>query len=438
MSFPFLQAGNGGGPWVQRVINGEADWSHRDGATMCVLDSKRILLIGGWNPGQWATESTNEIWKSDNGGKTWELLLSHNQTPPTSGAGARFRPVHTPAAVACDGYFYLIGSDAQTPHSEVWRTSLAGTGEVWERRTATLHADWDDRALGIAGSLDGVLYAMGGMLDVETPSSAQNDVYESTDGGATWTKMNIAVPWSPRAGVYGMPLIGDRIFLVSGGVYADECFDGVFAFDGAAWYTINADGTSPIPFGSGAGQTAGRYYHSVLRTPDGRVWIVGGSALDPANNIGLGSVWGIAASDDNCETWFHFNDIAWGAGLGTHADALAVFENRIVRASGNAFDRATLTINREAIPPSPTIVSCAPSTGPTSTVTTITGTGFAQGVLGVYVFNGGGPVEAANFAVVSDTALEVEMPTFPGAVVYFMVFGPGGQGYDNSFSFTYI
>ncbi|MBK8215448.1 MAG: IPT/TIG domain-containing protein [Myxococcales bacterium] len=110
-----------------------------------------------------------------------------------------------------------------------------------------------------------------------------------------------------------------------------------------------------------------------------------------------------------------------------------MFENRIVRASGNAFDRATLTINREAIPPSPTIVSCAPSTGPTSTVTTITGTGFAQGVLGVYVFNGGGPVEAANFAVVSDTALEVEMPTFPGAVVYFMVFGPGGQGYDNSF-----
>jgi len=406
---------------------------------MCVLDSKRLLLIGGWNPGQWATESTNEIWKSDNGGKTWELLLSYDETPPTSGAGARFRPVHTPAAVASDGYFYLIGSDAQTPHSEVWRTSLSGTGEVWERRTAMLHADWDDRALGIAGALSGVLYAMGGMVDVNDPASAKNDVYQSTNGGSTWTKMNAAVPWSPRGGVYGMPQIGDRIFLVSGGIYVDDCFDGVFAFDGEAWDTINADTASPIPFGPAAGQVAGRYYHSVTRTSDGRVWIIGGTALDNevVPPIGLGSVSGIAVSDDNCETWFHFADIEWGGSGGTHADAVALFESRLVRASGNAFDRATVSIGREVTPEKPTFVACSPTFGPTLTFVSLTGSGFHRGVLAVYLFDGGGEVVAAPFEIISDTELEVEMVAFPRPVVFFVVMGPGGQAVDNSVTFTY-
>lgn len=431
MTFPFLSAAPLGGPWKQRVVSGVADWSHRDGATLCVLNSKRLLLIGGWDtdePFGAGIKTTNQIWKSDNGGKSWEILLGHDDDPPVSGAGARFKRVHTPAFVTCEGYFYLIGGDAElgTRHSEVWRTSLDGDGMVWERRAEVLHVDWNDRILGVAGALGGTLYAMGGQFEPEDPREPQNDMYESTDGGATWTKLNVEVPWSPRGGVAGMPVIDGRIYLVGGGVYEGVShYDGVFAFDGAEWETICEDGD-----GFGLAITGGRYYHNVVQTPDGRVWVVGGS------QPGVGSSATIAFSDDKCVTWQAFANAEWGGGAGSHADGVAVLDGRIVRASGNSFDRATFTIARENVPEKPTLTDLDPTTGPVSTVVTLTGSGFGRGIVAVYV-TGGGPALPAEFDVLSDSEMEVTMPPFPTPEVYFIVFGPGGDGGQQAIEFTY-
>ncbi len=82
-------------PWNQRVVGGVAGWSHRDGATLCVLASGRLLFIGGWDTdapwtrppssggklgeprwdaGGHPIVTTNEVWASDDGGVTWQQI----------------------------------------------------------------------------------------------------------------------------------------------------------------------------------------------------------------------------------------------------------------------------------------------------------------------------------------------------------------------------
>lgn len=307
----------------------------------------------------------------------------------------------------------------------MWRTSLDGTGETWELRTENIHDDWEDRSLAIAGSLGGALYAMGGMLNVYTPASAQNDVYKSTDGGATWEKMNALVPWSPRAAVYGMPVIDGQLYLVGGGIYDNSYYDGVFAFDGAVWETICEDSE-----GFGSVIAGGRYYHNVLRTPDRRVWVFGGTWAN------AGSSATIAYSDDDCLTWGLFGSLEWGGGNGSHADAMTVFDGRILRASGNSFERAVYTVAREAAPEKPTISSGLPTSGPADTVVTVSGAGFLRGVHAVYLM-AGGKVEPAPFVVLSDTSLEVTMMAFGAVKCYVVVLGPGGQSEYQGVDFTY-
>jgi len=222
-----------------------------------------------------------------------------------------------------------------------------------------------------------------------------------------------------------MPVIDGRLYLVGGGVYEEEYFDGVFAFDGEDWETICEDTE-----GFGSAITGGRYYHVVLRTPDGRVWVFGGTPPS------AGSSTKIAFSDDNCLTWEFFGNLEWGGGNGSHADGMVVFEGRIVRASGNAFDRAVYTIARERVPSKPVISEGSPSTGPVDTVMTVLGTGFLRGVQATYLV-AGGVVEPAPFEVLSDTSLEVTMIAINAASCFVLVLGPGGQSEYQGIYFTY-
>ncbi len=390
--------------WAQSVVGSvdpEKGWSQRDGATLCVVNNgKRLLLIGGWDSSEaehetWKldtfatlaheirldrTITTNEIWFSDDDGKTWEILLEHLKDPPKTGENARFQRVHTPAWTNCDdGYFYLIGGDVHIPHSEVWRTSRAGLGSDWQYMgDIDDYVPWEKRILSMAGSINGVLYVMGGQLTINS-GTAQNDMYSSDTQGRTW-KLVPSKPtwdmWSKRGMVFGMPVIFNtakgrqELYLVGGGIYDSDpevYFDDVYKFDGDDWIQVRSNHPRAIPpalpdpdgwptgyDGPGKPSRSGRGYHNVVATPPGPgrpgwlLWVITGSV------IGDGSCKKILVSDlvskELGSTWTEVLTADWGPQTGSHADGVTVYKGDIIRASGAAADRSTYRISQVTLP----------------------------------------------------------------------------------------
>ncbi len=319
------------------------------------------------------------------------------------------------------------------------------------------HSDWQDRILSIAGCLGTKLYLMGGQTTGHG-DSAQADVYESGDGGMTWRKTfgefetSIhRLPRSARGMVFGLPVIDNELYLCGGGRYDDRdpaeaqraWFDGVYAFNGATWREVLREGHNQWPNG-------GRTYHNVVRMFGERLWLFTGSS--PAS----GSSPEILVSDDRGAHWELLDYIDWGQGNGSHADAVTVDGNAIVRASGNAQDRGTYRISREPIPPKPELTGFAkgspvsgPRVGPLRPVITLEGDHFQRDgkddVLAVYVSGGDRHVRYAAFSninIKSPTELEVKMPEwFPSPVlgeVFIYIVGPGGTAVNQTVKFNYM
>lgn len=328
------------GGW-RRVRAGEMprEWASRDGAQMVQLPTGRILMIGGWSahdpwgplgnkgPNGGGDRVTNEVWKSDDAGKTWQLLLPHVKTPPETGAGARFKPVHTFCLTKHDGHAVVLGTDpldAQLDYTgDVWRES--DNGATWTRVTTT--APSKDRTLFLCGAYRGGIYVMGGQRFIQDPATATNDVWRSTDGGVTWTELAKA-PWTPRGIVYGPVEHAGKLVLVGGGRYGTDpnksvAFNGVYAFDGASWETVLPDGHA---------QLGAAIYNAVVSS-GGRLWLFNG--YDPATDTELSRA---TFSDDGGKTWGIFPGGAGGPV--SHADALLVTGERVLRVSGNLGERS--------------------------------------------------------------------------------------------------
>jgi hypothetical protein len=253
--------------------------------------------------------------------------------------------------------------------------------------------------------------------------------------------------------VYGMPVIAGELYLCGGGVYQDgagtvEFFGDVWKLNlfTSVWSPVKPnDRTWPTSGNTAAPPRSGRSYHNVVPTGDGRIWVITGSIQ------GGGSSPGIIFSDHNGASWDTFEDIDWGQGNGSHADAVTVIGNTIVRASGNAADLSTYTISRERVPAKPTVEKLARKdttpgpagtklVGPKGTLVDVHGTGFlTPNVLAVYVSGGVfDTVYTSDYTVKGDKLLTVEMPEFTiGADVFINVVGPGGTGYTHEYSFTY-
>jgi hypothetical protein len=429
---PILGAQSAKAPWKQRIIGERAAWGGRDGATLFALNSGRLILAGGWSTYDFDGETTNQVWASDDGGATWGAtpICPHSVPNPST----LFPRVHTPAHTAHAGYYYLIGGDGQFPHSEVWRTSLSGNGATWEKVTNFIHADWEDRILSVAGSLDGKLYLMGGQLNYTDKTSARADVYVSTDDGATWTKMGAAIPWSARGMVAGMPVIDGCLYLVGGGRYendgAKDCYDGVFKFDGTTWTTVLAEGHNTWRAG-------GRAYHNVV-SAGGRLWVITGSTSTAGGSNPI-----ILFSEDKGVSWSEFDRCEWGRDVGgSHADGVTVVGERIYRASGNAFDRETFILERRSGPPAPTIESLSPTSGSSAggDLVTVTGKNFSHGVwtVGIRSAPGSSPILYRDATVVSDTELTFVTPARPAASIYPLVVGPAGTGLTEGVAFLFV
>ena len=181
-------------------------WTARYGHAAVTLSDGSIVLMGGSSGG-------SEVWRSTNNGLTWiEQTASASWGP---------RSEHT-ASVMTDGSIILTGGYSPSIPgvlNDVWRSTDKGV--TWIQRTAS--APWAVRMghSAIVGPTGTLLYIMAG----NTPSGTYyNDVWVSSDYGATWTEKTPSAGWSIRTGACAAGFPDGSFVLTCGGYY--EYFSG--------------------------------------------------------------------------------------------------------------------------------------------------------------------------------------------------------------------
>lgn len=300
-------------PWTRTTASLSPAFKPRDGAQLLYLKGA-LYLLGGWQPvGFLGKDTTNEVWKSVNGGVTWSLLLAHDDRMDWQ-TGPRWRRRHMHAVTVHKDQLYIIGGDTadeRWPHypTDVWSSP---DGVKWTRRTT--NAAWGPRVLHMAASFQGKLYVMGGQTNVYDDTTAMNDVWESADDGVTWTQVTANAGWSPRGMVTSPVVFQNQLYLCGGGTYVDTrrraFHNDVWRWDGEGdWELVTAAAAWP-----------GRQYHNVV-VHDDLLWVMGGY-YDGIGN--MNDVWsspdGIAWTENKNTPWdfSHADGMISGGGFLYH------------------------------------------------------------------------------------------------------------------------
>jgi hypothetical protein len=333
---------------VSEEIN--ASWKLRDGhVAFYTPGTDDVALVGGWNPFYsdglgnggdgsrpgWPSprQTTNEVWKSTNGGKTWSALLADGN--------AEFERRHTPGIAQVGNKWIMVGGDlwVNEPPDSFQRDIVSSTdgGLNWTTEMAT--TPWSSRMLHLVtqkpfagkiwmfGGQDGIL-GVGGSVDLHNDvwNCPENDLDNWTqviaDGAASATRpsgrggVSNLIVWAPLTGTYAGV---ERMWLVGGCEYGSPhvYFNEVWSTtDGITWVQHADAGWTP------------RFYHSlfVLR---GRLWMIAGGDDTVGNKSDL---W----YTEDGETWVEVDARFAPLEAGSHADAITVLDNRYaIYAMGN-------------------------------------------------------------------------------------------------------
>ena len=247
--------------WTRMTGLTGAEWSARYGHTSVALPDGSIVLMGGWDIGGYPL---NDVWLSTDNGATW--------TQQTAGAGWTTRYGHTSVVLPDSSIVLMGGYNGVSVLRDVWRST--DKGATWGRMTETAAWMADTgyiRSRGgfssVAlpdGSINGSIIVMGGQgyLGVHL-----NDVWRSQDKGVTWTQVTgiNGAEWTGRH-AHSSVVMPDGSIVLMGGIGASIFNDVWRSTDyGATWVKVNEN----------AGWTA-RYGHSSVVLPDGRIVLMGG------------------------------------------------------------------------------------------------------------------------------------------------------------------
>ncbi len=134
--------------------------------------------------------------------------------------------------------------------------------EPWTQMTAS--AGWSPRHSHSSVAMpDGRIVLMGGFADYY---GRKNDVWRSTDKGATWTELNSSAGWSARSGHSSVAMSDGSIVLMGGNNKNDVWRSTDY---GATWTQLTASAEWP-----------GRGNFPSVAMPDGSIILMGGRASD--------------------------------------------------------------------------------------------------------------------------------------------------------------
>lgn len=242
--------------WAQMTKS--AEWSARCRHTSVVLSDGSIVLMGG-DDGKYR----NDVWRSTDRGATW--------TQMTANAGWAPRSSHACVALPDDSIVLMGGLDSGTRYRDVWRS--IDQGATWIQMTA--NAGWSGRELLASVALsDGSIILMGGDDGGSLFTSARkNDVWRSTDQGATWTRLTSNAGWKGRYASSVVTLSDDTIVL-TGGVGSNWHND--------VWHSTN-QGTTWLQVTTNADWHK-RAGHQAVALSDDSIILMGGNEADTHYN----------------------------------------------------------------------------------------------------------------------------------------------------------
>jgi PKD repeat protein len=350
-----------GATWTE--VNASSGWSGRVAHSSVGLPDGSIVLMGGYG-----VDFKNDVWRSTDKGATW--------TRVNKSAGWSARYSHS-SVVMPDGSIILIGGgDGNFVFwNDVWRST--DKGATWTRVTAG--AGWSARQYHSSVVLpDGSIVIMGGWAH---GSGYMNDVWRSTNFGATWTRVNNSAGWSARVG-HTSAVLPDGSILLMGGYNGNYLNDVWRSTDkGATWTEVDS-----VPGWSG------RFGHTSVVLPDGNIVLMGGSdGILPQKN----DVWRLMAAGSSAQNPSHIY-----TKKGTYNVALQVFN-----ANGYNSTRK-LGYIKIILRPAPTVIAIKPASGNwgrTVQITDLIGTGFVNGAKIYLTKTGSTPINATNISVVSPT-----------------------------------
>jgi len=268
-------------PWTEMTAS--AEWNGRIEHTSVTMPDGSIVLMGGCdNSGVYH----NDVWRSINNGANW--------TQQTASAGWAVRATQTSVAMP-DGSIVLMGGGNGTvaDMNDVWRSM--DNGATWTQMKPNNGDGWAPRHYHTSVAMpDGSIVLLGGFSSLGSGSFEWNDVWRSTDNGATWTLVNSGAGWSARAGPTSVVMTDGSIVLLGGTTpngYKNDVWRSTD--NGATWTQMTES----------AGWLA-RYNHRSVVMPDDSIVLMGGVN----NNLIFNDVW---RSTDNGTTWTQLPDPGW-------------------------------------------------------------------------------------------------------------------------------
>jgi uncharacterized repeat protein (TIGR02543 family) len=238
--------------WSEVKEPNDEGWSARYAHTSVVLPDGSVLVMGG---GQ-ATSPfyLNDVWRSTDGGANWSKL--------TASAGWEARRNHTSVVLADGSVLVMGGADGSTYFSDVWRSDNGGAN--WSEVIVT-DLSWSARMAHASVVMpDGKILVMGGF----DGSDYLNDIWCSDDGGETWAQVIVTSDdfWSVRAALTSVVLPNGDV-LVMGGDDGSDCLNDIWrSTDGGATWTELTEHAGWTP----------RWMHTSVVLPDGSVLVMGG------------------------------------------------------------------------------------------------------------------------------------------------------------------
>ena len=280
------------GPWTE--VNASAGWMARIHFSSVAMPDGSLVIMGGTSGGPAQTlDFLNDTWRSTDNGATW--------TEQTASAGWTARNGQTSVAMP-DGSIVLMGGwdgNSLRAKGDVWRST--DNGATWTEQTAS--AGWTARyEFSSVAMPDGSIVMMGGSDGVGTN---YNDVWRSTDNGATWTEMNASAGWTPREEHTSVAMPDGSIVLMGGLEAGNNFMNDVWRStdEGTTWTEMNASaGWSP------------RYGHTSVAMPDGSIVLMGGWDGSYRNDV-----W---RSTDDGATWTQVNAGAGWPGRWSQSSAV--------------------------------------------------------------------------------------------------------------------
>ena len=285
-----------------------------------------LFAFGGW----YSNGSTGEIFintirYSVNEGATWNI--SSYVLPFSGHAFVYFK--------SPDGWLYIIGADNYNFQyvQTVWRTKDMHTFTVM-----TSSAGWGTRSL-MGGWADenSNIYIAGGQTTTDV-ATGPNDIWKSTDGGATWAQIanNINVNGAYFLGqnmCNHIKYFNKRVYAVAGGISASAQFDTY----SKKVYSASINNLSVWRKENDLPYTNGLRYANV-EVWDGKLWVWSG------NNAIEGNVKNLCYMD-NSGKWHEFKYTYTGNNSNnsitpTHAAGITVHKDMLYRVLGNFSNEA--------------------------------------------------------------------------------------------------